>query len=80
MLFKTYFFRLNTQERKDFAEKVGTSVGHLNNFCYGLTTLAPILCTAIERESNGEVSRRDLRPDDYWLIWPDLSAPAKAAA
>ncbi|MBK5203897.1 MAG: helix-turn-helix domain-containing protein [Polaromonas sp.] len=72
MQFKTFFFRLNKQERKDFSEKVGTSSGHLTNFSYGYTTLAPILCSAIERETNGEVSRRDLRPDDCEAIWPDL--------
>lgn len=29
-------------------------------------------CPAIERATNGEVSRRDLRPDDWHLIWPEL--------
>jgi DNA-binding transcriptional regulator YdaS (Cro superfamily) len=33
-------------------------------------------CLAIERATNGVVRRQDLRPDDYWLIWPDLPAPA----
>jgi len=30
-------------------------------------------CAAIERATNGAVSRRELRPDDFHLIWPDLS-------
>lgn len=35
-------------------------------------------CVAIERATAGAVTRRDLRPDDFHLIWPDLdSAPAK---
>lgn len=29
-------------------------------------------CLAIERVTQGEVTRRDLRPDDWHLIWPDL--------
>ncbi len=29
-------------------------------------------CTAIERATEGAVTRRDLRPDDWWLIWPEL--------
>lgn len=29
-------------------------------------------CLVIERETKGGVTRRELRPDDYWLIWPDL--------
>lgn len=32
-------------------------------------------CLAIERATGGQVTRADLRPDDYWLIWPDLPAP-----
>lgn len=29
-------------------------------------------CVAIERVTGGAVTRRDLRPDDWWLIWPEL--------
>lgn len=29
-------------------------------------------CTAIEQATNGAVTRRDLRPDDWHLIWPEL--------
>lgn len=29
-------------------------------------------CPAIELATSGEVTRRDLRPDDWWLIWPEL--------
>ena len=37
-------------------------------------------CLAIERATSGAVTRADLRPDDYWLIWPDLPAPTPAEA
>lgn len=37
-------------------------------------------CLAIERATNGAVTRRDLRPDDYWLIWPDLTPTPKEGA
>ncbi len=29
-------------------------------------------CVPIERATAGQVSRRDLRPDDYLDIWPEL--------
>lgn len=29
-------------------------------------------CAAIERATAGAVTRRDLRPDDWHLIWPEL--------
>ncbi len=35
-------------------------------------------CVAIERATNGAVTRRDLRPDDWHLIWPELGAATEA--
>lgn len=37
---------------------------------------SPENCLAIERATDKAVTRQELRPDDYWLIWPDLPAPA----
>ena len=31
-----------------------------------------VRCPLIERATDGEVTRRDLRPDDWHLIWPEL--------
>ena len=30
-------------------------------------------CARVEKATG--VTRKELRPDDYWLIWPDLKAP-----
>ena len=30
-------------------------------------------CVAIERETNGAVTRKELRPHDWHLIWPELA-------
>ena len=40
----------------------------------------PRYCLAIERATEGAVTRRDLRPDDAHLIWPDIAAPTQEAA
>lgn len=32
-------------------------------------------CLAIERATNGAVTRRDLRPNDWQDIWPELAQP-----
>ena len=37
-------------------------------------------CAVIERATGGAVTRADLLPDDYWLIWPDLPAPKATPA
>ena len=44
---------------------------------------SPAYCVAIERATVGAVTRRDLRPDDWHLIWPELveaTEPTKEAA
>ena len=33
-------------------------------------------CVAIERATAGKVTRRDLRPDDWQDIWPELGVAA----
>lgn len=33
-------------------------------------------CAAIEAATNGAVTRRDLRPDDWLAIWPELAEAA----
>lgn len=72
MQLKPYFFALTKDERAAFATKVGTTVGHLTNFCYGYTKLAADVCSAIEVASEGKVRRWDLRPDDWHRIWLEL--------
>lgn len=34
-------------------------------------------CVPIERATNGMVTRRDLRPDDWHEIWPELAEKEK---
>lgn len=43
---------------------------------------SPENCFAIERATKGDVTRQELRPDDFWRIWPDLAhlAPEAKAA
>ena len=36
-------------------------------------------CLSIVRATNGAVTLQELRPTDYWLIWPDLPSPAEKA-
>lgn len=60
--------------REAFAAKCDTSVGHLRNIGYGQRPCAPALAVAIERESDKVVTRRDLCPDDWAKVWPELAA------
>lgn len=60
--------------RKAFAARCETSIGHLRNIGYGLKTCSPMLAVAIERESGHAVTRRDLFPEDWQKVWPELGA------
>ena len=31
-----------------------------------------VKCSLIEAASNGAITRRDMRPDDWHLVWPEL--------
>ena len=38
-------------------------------------------CALVEQATGGAVTRKDLRPDDWHIVWPELAAmPATAAA
>lgn len=69
---KTYAFKLDDSERDQFAGRCGTSWAHIRNIGYGQKTCGEKLAVAIERETGRQVTRRDLRPNDWWLIWPEL--------
>jgi DNA-binding transcriptional regulator YdaS (Cro superfamily) len=35
-------------------------------------------CVSIMKATANHVTREEMRPDDYWLIWPDLPCPLQA--
>ena len=30
-------------------------------------------CTAVEQITDGKITRKELRPDDWYVIWPELA-------
>ncbi len=70
---KTFLTPLTPEDRETFAKSCGSSRGHLQNVMYGQRPCAPELAVAIEQKSAGEVTRQELRPDDWQLIWPELA-------
>lgn len=63
-------------EQERFALAVGTSLNYLRKAIIVGQVLRPELCVAIEEQSGRKVTRRDLRPDDWPRIWPELRAQA----
>jgi DNA-binding transcriptional regulator YdaS (Cro superfamily) len=70
---KTYLADLDRPAREALAGKCDTSLGHLNNVSYGYKPCGPLLAVLIETHTDGAVTRRDLRPDDWQAIWPELA-------
>lgn len=62
------------------ARAVGVSPVMVTQWANGDKEVPPRRCMAIELATHGAVTRADLRPEDYWLIWPDLPQPEKAEA
>lgn len=44
----------------------------ISRWCSGTKPVPIERCIAIERLTGGMVSRKDLRPNDWEAIWPDL--------
>ncbi len=76
MELKKYFFDLPMSERHLFAESVGTTAKHLVNVSYGYKSLDEKVCVAIEQKTDRLVTRQELRPKDWHLIWPELNEAA----
>lgn len=62
------------------AKAVGAHVPDVSRWVSGKRPVPIAKCAAIERFTHGAVTRRDLRPDDAHLIWPDLATTEVAAA
>ena len=69
-----YLNGLPKEARLAFATACRTSEGYLRKAVSKGQLLGVPICVAIERESGGQVTRKDLRPDDWLANWPELSA------
>ena len=56
----------------ELARSIGVSAPTVAEWCSGRRPVPIARCFAIERATGGVVTRRDLRPDDWQDIWPEL--------
>jgi DNA-binding transcriptional regulator YdaS (Cro superfamily) len=71
MTLKEFLQTMSLRQRDRFAERCGTTGGHLRNVSYGYKQAAESLAINIERESNGIVTVEELRPDVDWSVIRD---------
>ena len=70
---RSYLNSLSPADQADFAARVGTTIGYLRKALSVRSAFGPELAVAIERESGGAVTRKDLFPTRWNLIWPELA-------
>jgi len=63
---------LETNSRAELASAVGVSLGMISQWVNKTRPVSTERCVAIENATNGQVTRKDLRPDDWAIIWPEL--------
>lgn len=57
------------------AAAIGVSPVMVSQWCNLVKPVPVERCAAIEQATAGKVTRRDLRPDDWHRIWPELITP-----
>lgn len=65
--------QITAEQRQSLAQSCATSLGHLRNVAYGYRPCGAALAVRIEQGTSGHVTRRDLCPDDWQDIWPELA-------
>jgi DNA-binding transcriptional regulator YdaS (Cro superfamily) len=76
MNLKDYFASANSLSVTQLATALGLNgTAQLRQWTHGYSGRRPDAkyCVLIERETCGAVTRRDLRPEDWSLIWPELA-------
>jgi DNA-binding transcriptional regulator YdaS (Cro superfamily) len=71
----------NAERRRSLAlaQSIGVTAPVVSDWSTGKKAVPIGRCVAIERATDGAVTRRDLRPHDWQEIWPELAAsPANA--
>ena len=62
---------------KQLAEQINVSPAFLSQMASGIRSVSAINAVAIEKATKGAVSRKDLRPQDWALHWPELAKGSK---
>lgn len=72
MNIQTYLEKTGTK-RSEFARSIGASANLVYQWINGIRPVATRHCWPIERLTEGKVTRKDLRPDDFADHWPELA-------
>ena len=69
---KSYLNSLSPQAQEEFCSRVGTTIGYLRKALSKRQRIGPEIAVAIEQQSHKSVTRQELLPTSWHLIWPEL--------
>jgi DNA-binding transcriptional regulator YdaS (Cro superfamily) len=69
---KTYITDSERGTAKNLADALGVSRSFLSQMAAGTAPISPERAVLIEKETGGQVTRKDMYPDRWHLIWPEL--------
>ena len=75
---RTYLDKAGHGASRRMAQALGAYASDVSNWASGRRKPGVAVCVAIEQHTSGEVTRRDLRPDDWQDIWPELAEVSPA--
>ncbi len=59
--------------QRAIAEKIGVAYTYMNQMVTGHRPIPVEYCAQIELATGGAVTRKEMRPDDWHEIWPELN-------
>ena len=68
--------KLSPSKRAELAELAGISPQYLYQCLSGRRCMGSLLAARVEHVTNGAVTRKELRPNDWHLVWPELKDEA----
>lgn len=60
----------------EVVDRTGTTRGYLKQIAYGNKTASAGVASSLERVTEGLLTRKSLRPNDWTVIWPELASAA----
>lgn len=72
MKLKEYFVTRHGEQAK-MAKTLGVSTSQMSQMVNGTCAISNERCVLIETITSGVVSRKDLRPDNWQKLWPELA-------
>lgn len=69
---KTYIESGERGRATKLAADIGVSMSYLSQMASGMSAISPKRSVLIEKKTSGQITRKDLHPNDWEKTWPEL--------